>query len=239
MFFGIDGCKGGWIVAEMNENAQVSFLFFETIEVFWNNVRDRAKRVYIDIPIGLPSFPDLRAADFEARKVLKARKSSIFNVPYREVLDFGKRNGLEYRCYSQANEYSKKMFQVGIPKQTWAIMPKIAEVDNLLKSDGAAAIAFSEIHPEILFWSLNNLVEMKYKKSTSYGFLERVKHISKVLPKTYENLEEAYNNHSNNVQPDDLVDALVACLFARVGATRSFPALETYDSVGLRMQILH
>ena len=58
------------------------------------------------------------------------RHSSIFNEPIRAILDEPE--------YEVANDASKRLSGKGLNRQTFAIIPKISEVDQVLASSAKA-----------------------------------------------------------------------------------------------------
>jgi predicted RNase H-like nuclease len=65
-----------------------------------------------------------RLSDLGARRILKARKSSIFPVPCREAVYM--------ESYEKACEVNEKLTGKRISKQAWNIIPKIRDVDSFL-----------------------------------------------------------------------------------------------------------
>ena len=58
----------------------------------------------------------------------------------------------------------------GISKQAFAIAPKIAEVDEVMRDRvGGAGPAVREVHPELLFWALNGRKAMESSKKSRQG----------------------------------------------------------------------
>src|SRR5579885_3024196 len=89
MFAGVDACKGGWIVAKSASwpcreiPALAICPDFRTMPALTADCR----RVAVDIPIGLPSGPNLRDCDIEAKKLLSGHNTSaLFYAPPREAL---------------------------------------------------------------------------------------------------------------------------------------------------------
>lgn len=81
--------------------------------------------ILIDIPIGLKNgVHGERLSDLGARRILKARKSSIFPIPCREAVYVG--------SYTKACEVNEKITGKRISKQAWNIVPKIRDVDSFL-----------------------------------------------------------------------------------------------------------
>lgn len=127
---GVDGCPGGWIVAD---------------EVGCRVVPNLAELVSgydiigIDMPIGLAE-DGMRACDIGARKALFHRASTVFSAPPRSLLAI--------TDYPTANARSRECFGRGISKQSFMIWGKIRELDAhaQLHPD-----RFVEIHPECSF----------------------------------------------------------------------------------------
>jgi len=121
---GVDGCPGGWVVAEADANME-SLAFYVT-----NNLQtlfDRAGPellVTIDIPIGLPER-EPRACDIAARLELgRTRRSSVFPAPARHAINAS--------TFEEAQALNREALDVGMTIQTYCIMRKIAEVDRFM-----------------------------------------------------------------------------------------------------------
>jgi predicted RNase H-like nuclease len=81
--------------------------------------------ILIDIPIGLKNGgKGERLPDLGARRILKARKSSIFPIPCREAVYM--------ESYKKACEVNEKLTGKRISKQAWNIVSKIRDVNNFL-----------------------------------------------------------------------------------------------------------
>ena len=148
---GIDGCRGGWLVASADGARVLRELTLLGFEI-----------VGIDMPIGLIDGPP-RACDVEARRYLRPRGSSVFPAPPRAAL----------RCsdYRTALAVARDATGRGISKQTFNIMPKIAELDLLIdESDPRRVI---EVHPECSFRALSAGEVLPSKKKPSGQALRR------------------------------------------------------------------
>jgi len=105
--------------------------------------------VLIDIPIGLIDGP--RACDLEARKLLGARKSSVFPAPPRRLL-----RATRYRGQCSV--------------QLWNILYKIREVDAAMSPRLQRRVR--EAHPECSFALLND-GPLRFSKKSPGGLAER------------------------------------------------------------------
>jgi predicted RNase H-like nuclease len=154
----------------------------------------------IDIPIGLPEEGP-RECDIEARKLLgRTRGSSVFPAPIKEVLyteDYGQACDIRYRIEG------KKM-----SKQAWAIVPKIREVDLLLKERPQLNTLFYEVHPEVSFYFMGRNEPNTYSKKKKLGIEERIEKPSPHFNINYDYVKA--KSHELRGSEDDIVDALAA-----------------------------
>ena len=123
-----------------------------------------------------------------------------------------------------------------ISKQTFAILPKIREIDDLLQTRTELRAVVREVHPEVSFAELVGK-PMIYLKSSMAGREERRTALSRVLP----NLRMVENAGREQGLPiEDILDATVACWSASrlaAGRGRGLPETVTLDSTGLPMVI--
>src|SRR4249919_1834882 len=126
---GVDGCRGGWIIATPTTVRVTRELDVEQFDL-----------VGIDMPIGLIDGPP-RACDIAARKYLERAGSSVFPAPPRAALG--------HSDSRDALAASRAATGRGISKQTFNIMPKVAELDRLINESNQHSII--EVHPECAF----------------------------------------------------------------------------------------
>jgi len=174
-----------------------------------------------------------RVCDVEARKLLGPRRSSVFSAPIREILEF--------KYYEKANIRSKELTGKGISKQSFAITPKIIEVDNLLRSNSKLCKIIYEAHPELCFFGLANGKSMKYNKKSQNGFIERLEILLKNWKPTEKALAEALLWCSNHSVRDDTVDALAMAIVATHPKSEivTIPRKIQQDKYGLPMQMIY
>lgn len=139
---GVDGCRGGWVLATRDG--------VHVVRTFAEIVAERFELVLVDIPIGLLEEGP-RACDVEARKLLGARRSSVFPAPPRRLLG--------------ARRYAGQC-----SKQLWNILYKIREVDRAMTPRLQRRIR--EAHPEVAFALLGG-APMRHSKKTREGLAER------------------------------------------------------------------
>ena len=206
---GIDGCKAGWVVVTSDD-----------VFVIPSLNRDQFDRAGIDIPIGLIDGAP-RACDIEARRYLGSAGSSVFPAPPRVTL----------ACtdYRSALDAARAATGRGISKQTFNIIPKVAEVDRLI--DPANQDVLVEVHPECTFKMLNDERSLPSKRTAEGQVLRR-----RLLAEHFDIPAGA----PPGARLDDLLDAYAVLLsvsrFAR-NAHRAFGDGQR-DSRGIQMRIV-
>lgn len=229
---GIDGCRSGWVVATATVSG--SSLTIDSIAVA-NDLcgvvdevaNDRVAAVAIDMPIGL-SAAGPRSCDQLARAQLGARRSSVFPAPVRAALDA--------TDHADAVLRSRQACGVGLSIQAWNLVPKIVEVDRLLRSCSTEVRArFHETHPELAFSTLSG-TPARHPKRTLAGRRERLAILHRYGARKF----TAPTRTPKGAANDDVLDALV--LAVRAGqwlGDGPGPVVlgNEVDSFGLRMEI--
>ena len=237
-FVGVDGCSAGWFSVGFDRFGGYEVEVFTSFEGLLAHY-SHAQLVLVDIPIGLPEGPERRECDRQARKLLGRRGSSVFPAPTRQTAEQAAASPKDYRA---ALAIERRYAGKGISRQAFAISPKIAEVDALLRSLNAGATpVVREVHPEVCFWMLNDERPMKFSKKRSTGVAERLSVLKKLEPRSAEIYERAGSEFRRKVVGrDDILDALVAALIARVrtGRLRSIPDSPPRDAIGLPMEMV-
>lgn len=205
---GVDACKGGWIAVELGSDV-ISAHFLPSIASLASAV-PAAEVVAIDIPIGLPET-GRRAADDEARRVLGARRNSVFYTPPRAALCAA--------SHAEGTAIASRLTGYGMSQQAYALGAKILEVDEWLASAPCPVV---EVHPEASFAELLGEPASASKKSWP-GMVERYR----VLAAAGIYLEELTSEAARSAAVDDMLDAGAAAWTARrilTNEARSLPA---------------
>jgi predicted RNase H-like nuclease len=123
-----------------------------------------------------------------------------------------------------------------ISAQAWAILPKIKEVDELLRSDYNSRRRIYEMHPEVSFCRWGGR-PMQYRKKKSAGYAEREALIDHLWPGERARL---WNTVRGKAARDDFNDAFAALWTARRIADGSAVELTSpeHDQEGLPMRIV-
>lgn len=221
-YVGVDGCSAGWFSVGLNDGEGFEVKVFEKFTELVKYYAD-ACLILVDMPIGVPNdgAPSYRPCDDAARYILDKRKPSVFMVPSRRFLDKMKRETIWK--HTQANLWSKNHLDGGISQQSFNIVQKTIQVDDIMTSnDVARSATVREIHPEICFWALNCRKEMEHKKDASgrKGTYERLKVLKHLCIEP--NVENVYyaalgKYLRKHVDHDDILDALVAAVTAKLG----------------------
>ncbi len=228
-FLGVDGCKGGWICVGQQKSGnwqahQLSHLD-QLLEIWGENIF-----CLIDMPIGLPTHRS-RECDGLARRLLQARRSSVFPIPSRA--------SLMAPSYEEACRINSKLMGKKLSKQSWNIGPKIMELDQWLAKHDPYQGKVREAHPELAFYGLAGK-PLAWNKKQSEGKVARLD----LLGQRWEESEQIYHQIRDDylrkdVADDDIIDAMALCLTAmsapRLNVLPSSPEL---DERGLRMEIV-
>ena len=233
-YIGADGCKDGWFCVSLGDK-DWSFRVISDMQTLGEHFT-QANSVLIDIPIGLlNSGTDERCCDTQARKLLKQpRSSSVFPAPARQ--------SLQAIDYQDALIINRESTGRGLSKQTWAIVPKIREIDNLLSTHNELKGVLRECHPELCFWALNGKSAMQYNKKTKEGKQERLAVLEQFFKPCHELFEQASSEFlRRQVAHDDIIDAMVCAVTAKFGYNNytTVPALPARDKRGLAMEIVY
>ena len=225
---GVDGCNGGWIVAARGRAVIRCRRIARLEELFAESPAPEV--VAVDIPIGLPEN-GARACDVAVRELLGPRRgSSVFPAPPRALL--------AATSFEEAGRLRERIEHKRISRQTWLIVPKIAEVDALLRRSAAARAATHEVHPEVSFYYLNGERPVLAPKRKPAGHAERVELLRSWCGDA---IDRALAQRARLAcGADDVVDAFAALWTAeRIagGKAVTHPVNAELDAHGLPMSI--
>ncbi|SHE73518.1 Predicted nuclease (RNAse H fold) [Fodinibius roseus] len=229
---GIDGCRAGWIAISLDEDHAGYWLLESDREL--GTYFEAYDRIFIDVPIGLEEEAYVRECDRLLRDVLGADyTASVFNPPIRRAL--------HAPTYGEASMISYEATGKKVSIQSWNITPEIKAVDQYLQQDKTLREKIFESHPELLFQKLNGGNPILQKKATKKGLrhrLDLIKEESTYADDFFRDIKEEYRR--NQVDEDDIVDAMVLALFARDSLNReikTIPEDPPADETGLKMAI--
>lgn len=224
---GVDGAKSGWIAVWWGAGAFAHHIYPDARALV--EAHRAAQVIAVDIPIGLCER-DGRQADTEARAFVGGRRaSSVFSTPVRGILDAGSQ--------AEASRRHREIDGRGFGAQSFAILSKIRQWDELLQGDVEARQRVREIHPEVSFAALNGgagfgLVDAK---RTFAGAEARVNLLGGVFGRDAV-MKLVRSIPARAAATDDVLDALAALWSAgRIarGHAGSLPAPVVQDATGL------
>lgn len=229
---GVDGCRAGWIAICLNDEHAGYWLLESDREL--GEFFQAFDRIFIDVPIGLEEESYVRECDRQLRNILGPDyTASVFNPPIRQAL--------HAPTYAEASMISYEATGKKVSIQSWNITPNIKVVDQYLQQDEALREKIFESHPELLFQKLNGGNPILQKKATKKGLrhrLDLIKEESQYADDFFRDIKEEYRR--NQVDEDDIVDAMILALFARFSLNReikTLPEEPPVDVTGLEMAI--
>jgi len=232
MSTGVDGCRIGWFCVSRDREHSLVFSVVPSLEGLL--AIDVGQTIAIDIPIGLPTAGD-RDVDQAARRMVGPRRSSVFPVPIRQTIGAGNRE--------EASAIGRQVDGRGVGVQSWAIVPKIVELDEILQRNRNLITSVHECHPEVCWTAMNDGEPMQYGKKFLAGRLERLASLQERFGEEGVTIFEAAKQRFRRyeVALDDILDAF-ACLWTaeRVESGRAVGLLANppIDSVGIPMQMV-
>ncbi len=228
---GADGCRGGWIrvIKDLDTGAISWRLCAMAHELA--SAEPVPDLIGVDIPMGLPERGP-RLCDLEARRLLgRGRGSSIFPAPIRPILTAA---SYEEACRIRVGIEGKRL-----SRQSWGIIPKIREMDELLRRDPILRERVREVHPEVSFFFMAGQRALRYGKKTPMGREERCRLLEPHFgPWPATALREPIGP---GIGADDILDAFAALWTAERmarGTAEMLPPTPPRDRFGLPMEII-
>ncbi len=222
---GVDGCRAGWIAViwtDVGAHCELLSSFSKVLSV-------HPGIIAVDMPIGLPPKHG-RIAEHEARSILGARRSSVFSTVSRAA--YAANTWKEACEINLINSVPPKK----LSQQSFAIFKKVKEVDAAITP--ALQSRVREVHPEVIFYEMNDRQPLHFSKKKRDGASERVKLLER------SGFPWSTLGHpiylKKNVADDDIIDACACAWSARrilEGTARYYPEKEERDARGLLMRI--
>ena len=229
---GIDGCRGGWVLAVVAPGQPALARVISRIEVLDGllaELRLEPSCCLIDMPIGLP-VTGTRPLDAAAKALLGRKASSVFTIPPRPVLD-----ALDY---VEAKALARASTGSALSIQAWNLLPRVRELDLYLRRRLPEPPRLHESHPELAFTLLAG--GPLPSKQTAAGTQARVAVLRGAGLDPEPLLAEPPTRSQAKVAAHDLLDALVLALVASLAGsarTRLAPP-PGIDPLGLPMEMI-
>jgi predicted RNase H-like nuclease len=223
---GVDGCPAGWVGVVL-ESPPASAGVAATRAIVAPCIADlvsdagTVEVIGVDMPIGL-SDAGFRAVDLLARARLGRRRSSLFLIPPRPVL--------EEDDFATAVLLCTELTGKGVSRQAHGLRTKILELDAWLPE---ATCPVVEVHPELSFAEMSGHAGVLPSKRTWAGFWERDRLLRAegIVADGGLRLEGA----GGAVAPDDVLDAAAAAWTALRVARGSAACLSDSDEPGMAL----
>lgn len=203
---GVDGCRGGWVVVitgiEPGSPSTVAVVS-DIATVIIDLGLGRLAAVGIDMPIGLAADGH-RVADAAARRLLGARRSSLFPTPPLQVLGA--------TDYADALASCRGASGKGLSIQAFNLLPKMRELASCIEPSMQPRL--SEVHPETSFAVMRG-APCAEPKRTPGGSAER----RDALREHFADLDDLMQTIPRGAKLDDVLDAFAAAWTARRIAT--------------------
>lgn len=233
VYVGADWAGGQWLAAAFEGEAFAGARLYGEAGELWSAYAERAERICVDAPIGLPSGgEEERACDRLAREAVGPRARSVFRVPVREAVHKQSR-----RAASRVNE---RKTGTGIGAHTWSIAAPVRQLDNLLRNVAPTREAFREADPEVCFRAFAG-EPLTHAKTTAAGYAERMDALEAYDPDAPGVVREVARAGGDEATVDDALDAVALALTARPGddPLRSLPPEPPLDDEGLPMEMVY
>ncbi len=214
---GVDGCRGGWVVVTTGLAADSPTTVAVVPDIATVIVALRSGHLAaagVDMPIGLTTDGS-RTADTEARRLLGARRSSLFPTPPLAVLEATDFADALARC----REASGK----GLSIQAYNLLPKMRELASAIEPSLQPRL--SEVHPETSFAVLRG-APCTHPKRTAQGSTER----RDALRPHFAGIDRLARAAPRGAKIDDVLDAFAAAWTARRIAGGSALVLGDHDA---------
>ena len=225
-FWGIDWAKGQWLCIGLGKGKSGRYCHFVAKnigEVYKGLLERKAETVLIDIPIGLSDNADERQCDKLARGKVGTRTSSVFRMPCRQAIEAYQKDSGDKKSKELAGKIANmEIADMCLPRQTWDIVPGVAEVNSFLRENEGAKNFFREFHPELCFRAFADK-SLRHSKTTPQGVAERMDILlskKEYLPSLKGIYDIVHNCYRCGVGNDDILDALVGALTAKRGGDK-------------------
>lgn len=249
---GADWSSGSWVAVGYNNDGTPDVGVYDDIQHLWDEHGESANQIVVDIPIGLCESKNdeehrcdkkdgqlSRRCDDLARKHLGSRSSSVFTTPCRMAAQMSVR-GEEY---TEVNSANKRHTGKGLMKQAANISTGIMQVEDLILHDDGDKTKIVEGHPELCFRAICG-EPLSFSKKTATGALERLKLLEDTPDYNtgdWRTLADKLRGEPNQVEIDDLLDAIVLAITAKApeGEKHKLPENPHPDKRELPMQMVY
>lgn len=216
-YLGLDWTDNGWLGVALAEEGGYDVDLYPSVASAWLD-HGEARRVLIDVPIGLVDDDRRRCEVVAARYLAPERHQSIFWTPVREAV-FS-------RTLEAAKRINRRAIGQSVQNQAWRLCPRIREVDDFIALLPDATVgSLRESHPEVCFWAFNDGRPLADSKHTEAGLERRLELVEAQHALAGEIFADAVETfiepppHARRLSTDGRADVLDALALAITAAT--------------------
>ncbi|MFB6172111.1 MAG: DUF429 domain-containing protein [Haloarculaceae archaeon] len=234
LYVGATWCSPGWLAVAYTERGFDHSTVFEEVGQLWTRYQERARRVFVDVPVGLrESGSEPRPPEPLAREVVGPQAGTVVAAPVREAT--------RKQTYRAANRVTERKADRGISRRAHARSRGIADVDDLLQAIDDAREVVRESHPEVCFRAFAG-APLRYPRSVAAGYAERMRALAafdRDAPPAVQSAAEG--TEGAEVTVASVLDGVALALTARPGPGElwTLPADPPTDPVGLPMELVY
>ena len=210
-YVGVTWGDGGWLAVAFTADGYEETTVFDGIGECWAAYEEEARRILVDVPIGLVGSGDpVRECDRLARAALGPRSETVVDPPVREAT--------RKHRYSTANRVHERKTDTGLDEAAFELREGIAMCDELLQEIPEAAAVIRSAHPEVCFRAFAG-EPLAHDPSTAAGYAERMRTLAghdRDAPPVVQKVASATEGHDVTVA--DVLDAVVLAYTARPGS---------------------
>lgn len=164
LFLGISACKNGWVACVLPTTDEPASYITHTKLRSLLGVFPGLQLACIDIPTVLEEGPGPRGCDDRARKILGLRGKTDGYAPSKSVL--------KCKSYKDAVRCNKRDTGIMLSKESWALIPKMKEIAELMNGGPRWASKLLESNPDLVILGLTGDLPQSSDKTTK-GLTER------------------------------------------------------------------
>ena len=232
LFVGARWVDAGWLTVVLDGDGFVEATVCDGVGELWYSNEERARRILVDVPIGLPDGSvAARRCDEIARSLLGDRGDAFVAPPVREAT--------RKQRHATATRVHERTAGRELSEAAFARSDGIAAVDELLAELPEARSVVGESHPEVCFRAFAG-EPMAHDPGTAGGYAERLRTLAdhdRDAPPVLVDVGDAVAGADVTVA--DALAALALAYTARPGRgeLRTLPPDPETDERGLPMAI--
>jgi len=232
LFVGARWVDGNWLTVAVDADGFAEAAVLDGVGDLWYRNEERANRILVDVPIGLPDGTVTeRRCDELTRSLLGDRGDELLAVPVREAT--------RKQRHATATRVHERTVGVGLSEAAFARSGGIAAVDELLAELPEARSVVAESHPEVCYRAFAD-EPMTHDPHTAGGYAERLRTLAdhdRDAPPVLVEVGDAVAG--DDVSVADAGAALAMAYTARPGRgeLRTLPPEPETDERGLEMAI--